>query len=266
MANDPLDLLLVSRYALLVSLTHLIPIPIVDALAASLLRARLTRLQLQAAGIAATGRDTRMLGGASAGGCLGLLWSVVVWPIKKLLRYLLWVLLVKAMIDTFSDVVARAVLVDEAIRCGALPGPAVPVRAAMQRALRGVSTRPFERAVGLIFETTRGETWRWFQLARSAMRLRARSERAGADVASADRDPLAESLESVAQTLARAVWIPEVHEQIRAALRREAAALPRTGAPVPVVTAAPEAEPDAAPTGAAETDADPPPTDPPESP
>lgn len=237
----PLDLLLVSRYALLVSLTHLIPIPVVDALAASFLRARLTRLQLQAAGIATTGRDTTMLGGASAGGCLGLLWSVVVWPIKKLLRYLLWVLLVKAMIDTFSDVVARAVLVDEAIRCGALPGPAVPIRAAMQRALRGVSTRPFERAVGLIFETTRGETWRWFRLARSAMRLRARSERAGADVASTDRDPLAESLESVAQTLARAVWIPEVHDQIRAALRREASAL--VTQPGPALTAAPQPDP-----------------------
>jgi hypothetical protein len=226
-----LDPLLVSRYALLTALTHLIPIPVVDALAASFLRARLTRLQLAAAGLTPPARDVRMLGGASAGGCLGILWSIVIWPIRKLLRYLLWVLLIKAMIDTFADVVARAVLVDEALRAGALPGPAVPVRAAMQRALRGVNTKPLERAAGLIFETTRGETWRWFRLARDQMRARARRERSANPEDPHDRDPLAASLEAVAQTLARAVWIPEVHDQLRAALRREAAALIPSPAP-----------------------------------
>lgn len=220
-----LDLLLVARYALLVSLTHLIPIPIVDALIAQFLRSRLTRLQLATVGWAPAGREVRMLGGASAGGCLGLLWSVLTWPIKKLIRYLLWVFLVKAMIDTFSDVVARAVLIDEALSCGALPGPAVPTRAAMQRALKGSSTKPIERAAGLIFQTTRGETWRWFKLARSRMRSQARRERTGQAATSADQDPLAASLEAIVQTLARAIWIPEVHEELRASLRREAASL-----------------------------------------
>jgi len=220
-----LDLLLVSRYALLVSLTHLIPLPIVDALIARFLRARLTRLQLAEVGWAPPGREVRMIGGASAGGCLGLLWSVIVWPFKKLLRYLLWVFLVKAMIDTFSDVVARAVLVDEALACRALPGPAVEIRAAMQRALKGASIRPIERAAGLILQTTRGETWRWFKLARSRMRQQARRERTDQAAATTDADPLAGSLEAIVQTLARAIWIPEVHDELRASLRREAASL-----------------------------------------
>lgn len=227
MTRPPLDLALVARYAFLVSLTHLIPVPIVDALVSDFLRARLTRLQLSAHGWSPPRRDVRMIGGATAGGCLGLLWSVVSWPFRKLLRYVLWFLLIKAMVDTFSTVVARAVLVDEAFNIDLIPGDAIAARAAMQRASKQVSTRPIERGVSLILKATRSELWRWLQLAKGAMRSTAQRERRGDSPEAHDRDPLSESLETIVQTLARAIWVPEVHEELRAGLRREAADLPR---------------------------------------
>ncbi|TVQ94481.1 MAG: hypothetical protein EA397_02090 [Deltaproteobacteria bacterium] len=226
-----MDLLLVARYALLISLTHLIPIPLLDMWIADQLRARLARLQLAPYDVKLSGREARLLGGATAGGCLGLIWGLLVWPIKRALRFLLWFLLIKAMVDTFSDVVARAVMVDEALAAGLLPGDVIRARAAIQRASRGVSTKPFERAVGLIFRTTRREMWRWLGVARSRMRQEARKEQQHDPASPTEGDPLNASLEAVVQTLARAIWVPEVHEKLRAALRREIAALPDAPAP-----------------------------------
>lgn len=223
MPTAELDLPLVARYALLVSLTHLIPVPLLDAWIANTLRARLTRLQLDAHDWRPPGREVRLIGGATAGGCLGILWSLILWPIKKALRLMLWFLLVKSMVDTFSDVVARAVLVDEALQAGLLPGDSVEARAAIQRASRGVSVKPIERGVALILGTTRRELWRWLRVARDRMRSDARKERHDSDVGPEDGNPLAATLESVVLTLAQAIWIPEVHEQLRAALRREIA-------------------------------------------
>jgi hypothetical protein len=227
MAREDLDLAVVARYAFLISLTHLIPVPIVDAWIAGMLRNRLTRVQLDGAGWRPPPRDVRMLASANAGGCLGMLWSLITWPIKKLIRFFLWIFLVKAMVDTFSAVVARAVLIDESLATGLLPGDAVRARAAMQRAARGIDTRPIDRAVLLIFQTTRAEMWRWLKLARSRMRVEARRERSHANITEDDRDPLHASLESLILTLAQAVWVPEVHDDLRAALRREVLSLPR---------------------------------------
>ena len=216
-----LDLLLVARYGLLISLTHLIPIPVIDWLAEGFLRRRLTRVQLKQAGVTARRKDVSMLGEGDAGGCLGLVWSLVTWPWKRALRYLLWVLLVKAMIDTFSDVVARAILVNEALVEGALPGDAVQVRAAMQRAGREVNTKPLERAVGIVYRSVRGEIWRLWRSSLSWMRSRIRRERSDEDVVDADEEALATPLENLSEALARAIWIPEVHQQLRERFKEE---------------------------------------------
>lgn len=222
MSDAPsLDLLLVARYALLAALTRLIPIPILDALVETWLRRRLTRLQLKTFDVDAVTRDVAMLGDGDAGGCLGMIFSVISWPFRKLLFYLLWVLLIKAVVDTFSAVVARSVLLHEALTAGALPGDAVQVRAAMQRAKKGVDTRPLERAVGIVFRTTRGELWRLWRSARSRVRTEARRERRHEEGLADDADPLEDKLDRLAQALASAVWVPEVHRSLRVRLREE---------------------------------------------
>jgi len=222
---DAPDLLLVARYGLLISLVHLIPIPVLDWLVDAWLRQRLTRIQLHGFGIQVKRREVAMLGNGDAGGCIGLIWSVVSWPFRRLLRYLLWVLIIKAMIDTFSEVVARAILVHEACRIGALPGDAVQVRAAMQRAGKGVNTKPLERAVGIIYRSLRGELWKIWREARKRMRAESRRERHDETWTPDDEAPLDDEAESVSEALARAIWIPEVHEDLRRRFRQELGAL-----------------------------------------
>jgi hypothetical protein len=239
MSDAPaLDLLVVSRYALLAALTRLIPIPILDALVETWIRRRLTRLQLYAFGLALERRDVAMLGDGDAGGCVGMVFSVVAWPFRKLLFYLLWVLMVKAVIDTFSAVVARSVLLHEALIVGALPGDSVAIRAAMQRAKKGVDTRPLDRAVGIVFRTTRGELWRLWRDARGRVRTEAGRERRDEDRQADEADPLEDKLERLALALASAVWLPELHDELRVRLRRE------LGVEAAAADPAPGSEPD----------------------
>jgi hypothetical protein len=221
MRVPPLDLLLVARYALLAALCQLIPVPILDAMAESFIRRRLTRLQLETAGISPRPGDVAMLGDGSAGGCMGMVISLVMWPFRKALAYVLWVLLIKRMVDVFSDVVARAVLVHEAAEVRALPGNAVQVRAAMQRALRHTDVRPLERAVRIVFPSVRGEVGRLWRLGRAALRSAARRERGQEHQGNADVAPLDGGLEPLSQALSRAIWIPEVHDVLRTKLREE---------------------------------------------
>lgn len=220
-----LDLLLVARYALLAALCHLIPIPLLDALADTFLRRRLTRLQLRAAQVEVPRKRVGMLSDGSAGGCLGLVWSVVSWPFKRALRYVIWVLLLKGMIDTFSDVVARAVMIHEALAIGALPGEARDVRVAMQRALARTNVKPLERAVGIVFRSSRGELLQLLRQARGRMRLEARRERTGQATDASDSAPLSGELEPLSEALARALWVPEVHEALREQFREQAVSL-----------------------------------------
>lgn len=219
--TPPLDLMLVARYGLLVSLTHLIPIPVLDWLVEGWLRNRLTRVQLHGFEVDLPRKDVSMLASGDAGGCLGLVWSIVSWPFRRLLRYVLWVLIIKAMIDTFSDVVARAILVHEACAVEALPGDAVRVRAAMQRARRGLNTKPIERAVGIVYRSLRGQLWKLWRQARGRMRQESRRARRDEDWTAEDEAPLDAGLESVSEALARAVWVPEVHQSIRTRFREE---------------------------------------------
>ncbi|MFK7929727.1 MAG: hypothetical protein AB8H79_16160 [Myxococcota bacterium] len=194
MGSPPLDLVLVAQYALYVSLVKLLPVPVLDWLIEEALRKRLTRLQLRGFDLELPRRDIRLLASGDAGGCLGLMWSIVAWPFRRFLWYLLWVLLLKAMIDTFSDVVARSILVHEAAELGLLHDhSAVEVRAAIQRARRGVNTRPIERAFSIVFRSL------WGQLFRR------------------------HGIETLSEALARAIYLPETHEKLRRQLQEEAA-------------------------------------------
>ena len=105
------------------------------------------------------------------------------------------------------------------VREGDLRVVAVAVRAAMQRAQKGVDTRPIERAVGIVFKTTRGELWRLWRSARGRVRTEAGRERRNEAHHESDTDPLEDKLDRLAQALASAVWIPEVHDKLRVRLR-----------------------------------------------
>jgi hypothetical protein len=145
--SEPVDWLLLGRYALLVALCELIPVPLLDSWVANLLRRRLVRAQLEARGVELEPAEIKLLGDAVSGGCVGCLWAAVIWPIKKLLKTVVVVFTVKAMADTVSEIVHRGLLLEEALDEGWLPGETDKVRAAMDRALEHVDTRLVEQAL-----------------------------------------------------------------------------------------------------------------------
>ena len=122
------DWLLVSRYALLVALCELIPVPLLDGWVSNLVRRRLTHVQLAQHGQSLPSKDVRMLSDAGAGGCLGILWSLIVWPFKKLLRTVLFVLQLNKMVNVFSEVAHRALNEDATEFIPPSPDKLVPFR------------------------------------------------------------------------------------------------------------------------------------------
>ncbi|MEQ1567935.1 MAG: hypothetical protein ABMA64_20010 [Myxococcota bacterium] len=142
-----LDWLLLGRYGLLVALCALIPVPILDGWVENHLRRRLARKIAQRHGRTLEPEALALLADAPSGGCLGMVKSVVLWPVKKLLKTFSVVFQVKGITDTFSEVVHRGLMLEDAFEAGLLPGDNDRVRWAMDRALSHVDTRPIERAL-----------------------------------------------------------------------------------------------------------------------
>jgi hypothetical protein len=134
-------------FAATVALCSLIPLPFVDRLVANFVRRKMATALASRHGHTLEGDAAAVLMDAPGGGCLGCVWSIVLWPFKKLLKYVLFFLEAKEIGDDLSDAYHRALLLDDAFRSGWLPGDAASVRRAMDGALARVETRPIERAV-----------------------------------------------------------------------------------------------------------------------
>lgn len=209
-----LDWMLFSRFALMVALCELIPLPLVGGWVANRLRRRLVRIQLAGHQLQLPEPDVRMLADAPAGGCLGILLALVVWPFRALLRTVLFVLQLNRMVNIFSEVVHHALLIHEALEIKALPGDAVTVRAALNRAVATVDTRIVDKALLQGLDLTRIQLWR---MIRSALGW-ARTE---VDEQTEAVTPLQEQPEELSRTLAAAVRAPGVEAELVKRFRRE---------------------------------------------
>jgi len=198
----------------MVALAQLIPLPILDGIVENAIRRRLTRVQLASYELDLPAADVRMLADSGAGGCLGFLWSLIVWPFKKVLRTVLFVLQINAMVNVFSDVVHRALLQHEALEMGLLPGDSTHVRAAMNRALQQVDTRVVERGVGVVLKMSRRALMQLAMGERIRIREEVRTERAEAAVSDADTAPLHAQAETITEALKAAVQVPGVQDDL----------------------------------------------------
>jgi hypothetical protein len=220
LAPRPIDWLLLGRYALLISLCALIPVPLLDRWVENALRRRLVR----AVGLRHSHRfeplDASRLGDAESGGCLGLLWSIVAWPVKKVLKTLSVVFQVKGIADAASEVMHRGLMLEEAFEAGWLPGDAGAVREAMDKALAAVDTRPVERRLMGSLRDLKSDLnlaiWETVRIARA--RLASRPAQALADAAdSAEVGPgIAHTTRAMAASLQTSALVPEVLAWFRA--------------------------------------------------
>ena len=141
------DWKLVTTWTTLVALSTWIPLPWIDRLVANALRRGLFARIAARHGVSLDGPTLALLADDPGGGCMGCLWSIVVWPFKKLLKYVLAFLQVKEMVDAGTDTLHRALLLEEALEMGWLPREPEKVRRAMDDALSQVEHRVGERAV-----------------------------------------------------------------------------------------------------------------------
>ena len=151
-SHREIDWLLIGRYALLIGLTALIPIPLVDTGVENWLRRRMVRSLAERHNVTLDDEAVATLGNAATGGCFGCVWSVLLWPIRKIVKTLLFVFQVKTIADTASELVHRGLMLEEAIELGWLPGDADRVRLAMDRALVHIDTRLVERKLRGVFQ------------------------------------------------------------------------------------------------------------------
>lgn len=190
MSKNEIDWLLVGRYALLIALTTLIPVPLLDRGVENFLRRRLVRAQAKAHGIELEETAVATLANTPTGGCLGCLWSVVLFPFRKILKTILIVFQVKAIADVAMEVAARSFMLEEAFELGFLPGDADRVRVAMDKSLVSVDTRPLERNIIGIFQDHTNDLnrviWEATRIARDEMTDKQR-ETALADAIEADQ-------------------------------------------------------------------------------
>lgn len=206
-ADTPSDLRSLVAYSLFSGLCPLIPVPILDDWARDLLRRRLVARLAAASGTALSESDVKLLACGysppTASGCAaGCLKAAVVRPlvflsqlvVRKLVRKVLFFLMIKDAVDTFSETFHQAYLVRHALRLGAVPpthppatppGGAIPpgpdprllaVREAVEIVYRTADTGPVTSLAGSLF---RG-SWRLLMAtARRMTRMLRRRRRDG---------------------------------------------------------------------------------------
>jgi hypothetical protein len=233
----PLSQLLIARYALLVALCALIPLPIVDSMVENYLRRRMARKIAERHGQELAPDALSTLADAPSGGCVGCLFAILWWPVKKLLKTLSVVFQVKGITDTMSEVVHRGLLLEEAFRAGWLPGDAAKVRLSMDKALASVDTRPLERAFNGSLRDVRHDLNRaiWESVRITRARLASNPGLAGAEALAdaADKDTLGPEASRASEVMVAAIQGYGLVPELVAWFRAEMGAPPEIEARLP---------------------------------
>ncbi len=125
----------VARQAILVAIAGLIPVPFLDSWVQGRLRAEMVRAIAQHHDTPLDHTTVRSLSSVQSSLLLGCVMGAVWWPIKRLIRKVVYVLTVKDAIDALADTFIRGEMVREAFAAGLLPSETARVCQAMDLAL-----------------------------------------------------------------------------------------------------------------------------------
>lgn len=166
---------LIARSALFTGLAVLVPVPFLDELLVARSRAHMVGGLLRLHGRAAP--DARLAPLWSGDGCLSscllLPVKLVLWPIKKLLRTLFFVLALRAAALQVGRTLALGRQVDRLLRAGRLTGDhleAVRARAAFDQAYAGIDRVVLLRALEAAFRGARALPGHVARILRRALR------------------------------------------------------------------------------------------------
>ena len=205
--------------SLLASLAQLLPTPFVDDILEGRVRRRMAERLAATHGITLTADQARDLAGEPSGWSLGkLAGKAIVYPIKKIVRKVVYVLAVKKALDTFSDVFHRGYLIRKALERRALSGSTVPdarvaeVASAVRGVLEEVDTGAIGNAVRGVFRGSRRlvrKTLAWLGRRAAGRHGVEELEAAGATPEALGRE--APQTEELLDRLLRVLWGREDH-------------------------------------------------------
>jgi len=135
-----------ARLAFVAGLCPLIPLPFVDGWVAERVRARCFREIAAERGAALSEEELTVLSSDSFSK-LGCAFTLVIFPLKKLFKMVVFVLALKECVDWFTELIHKSRMLERAIDLGALPGRADEVRLAMDGAFANIAASPVERVV-----------------------------------------------------------------------------------------------------------------------
>lgn len=158
---EPTAAHVLASYALLTGLTPLIPIPFVDDYVQERLMRQLVTQIVTARGVTVPPADIAALAAepAAAGALRRIAGSVVLYPVKKVLRKTFLVLEGKRAVDLAAKTYAVGWLIDTAIRWKAYPAhrslTATVVRVAAENACKKLNTSPIEHAIRKVYDESK---------------------------------------------------------------------------------------------------------------
>jgi hypothetical protein len=232
MSNEPSpSQQILLKYAILVGMTPLIPLPFLDDIAQSYFERRMIERLAGAHRLALTPAQLDELGTQpDAAGCVkGCLLNLLLYPIKKLLRKIFFFLEIKRTIDLVATTYAKGHVLDRVLARGlcapAGPHPPAQVRGAAERALARVGTSPIELAVRHTFSSStaliRGLVDQLFAALRRLTRGASREQIAEA-VRSVEEQPSPEFTQVKSQVQEGLRGVPAAHfEKLEAAAFEE---------------------------------------------
>lgn len=160
-----------ARLAMACGLAMLIPLPLLDEYVARRLTRQMFAEQARERGVDLPEEALHLLTEDRSSLVSGCLVALVVWPLKKLFRTVLYFLTVKDVLDGATVAAHRATMFAIALDAGVLPAHASEVRALMDTVLSRVRVSPVSRslwlqdrpALDLDPTTGLGRALRWLQ-------------------------------------------------------------------------------------------------------
>lgn len=148
----------VVTYSVLGGLCPLIPVPFIDDVILGFIQRRMVETLCTLHGFHPTSAQIKTLSAEPSGCPLGCLWAVVVYPVKKILKKVLYFLSIKGCVDVASTMLHRGYLLQHCLANGIVSkdnvadkAGLVRVQDAIRAACKEVDPRPINQILKRIF-------------------------------------------------------------------------------------------------------------------
>jgi uncharacterized protein (DUF697 family) len=210
----------VVTYSVMGGLCPLIPVPFIDDIILSVIRKRMVASLCQAHQLSPSKAAIKALSKEKSGCALGCLFSVVAYPVKKILKKVFFFLSIKGAVDTTSTMLHRGYLLNHCLVSGVLNAATLEDQASLLRVQTSIVTacdhvdpRPINQILKRVFGASRAllsgaarNLWALFRKERVTSANREESAARAMDKAEVEETS---ELRTILQEIRQEVWAQE---------------------------------------------------------